>query len=136
MGYACPVCEAPQADGEHLANHLAFTAMLHDDEHADFLDARVDDWEDRTPPELAAELIHLADETEYDQVFEDTTDGPGMGHGSGTSVDHLGGPEPHGDDAPVDVDALEGDTVDAETERVIEEARKLFEQGEDPVDEE
>jgi hypothetical protein len=48
--------------------------------------------------------------------------------------DLLGGPEPHGDDAPVD--PLGGDTVDAETERVIEEARKLFEQGEDTVDEE
>lgn len=143
MGYACPVCDDPQADGDHLANHLAFTAMLHGDEHADFLDAHVDDWEDRTPPELAAELIRHADETEYDAVFEDTTEGSGMGHG-GSGVEGPGStPDagwsarpPEGDDAPVDFDALDDETLDAETERVIEEARKLFEQGAEPTDEE
>ncbi len=120
MGYACPVCDAPQADGEHLANHVAFTAMLHGDEHADFLDARVDGWEEKTPPELALELLPHADEAEYDEVFEDTTEGAGMGAAP-----------PEGD-GPPDLDALaDDDTLDAETERVIEEARKLFERGED-----
>jgi hypothetical protein len=142
MGFACPVCDAPQADGEHLANHIAFTAMLHDDEHADFLDAHVDGWEDKTPPELSAELIRHADETEYDQVFEDTTEGAGMGHGEAGSAGEeattdagWSGRPPEGD-SPLDVDALDDDTVDAETERVVEEARKLFEQGDDSDDEE
>ena len=121
MGYACPVCDAPQADGEHLANHLAFTAMLHGADHADFLDARVDGWEEKTPPELAAELIQHADPTEYEPAFEDTTEGAGMGHGD---AERVGEP---GTEAPVDLDALDDDAVDAETERVIEEARKLFE---------
>ncbi|MDZ7701628.1 MAG: DUF5810 domain-containing protein [Halobacteriales archaeon] len=124
MGYACPVCDAPQADGEHLANHLAFTAMLHGDDHAEFLDARVDGWEDKTPPELAVELVPHADEAEYDEAFEDTTEGGGMGHGGVAGRSEPG-------DAPFDVGALDDDTLDAETERVIEEARKLFEQGDD-----
>ena len=120
MGYACPVCDAPQADAEHLANHLAFTAMLHGDDHAEFLDARVDGWEDKTPPELAIEVLPHADEAEYDEVFEDTTDGAGMGA------------EPPGGGEPADLDALAGEgAMDAETERAIEEARKLFERGED-----
>ena len=136
MGYACPVCDAPQADGEHLANHLAFTAMLHEDAHAEFLDARIDDWQDKRPPALAAELVRHADETEYDAVFEDTTEGPGMGHGDADAADASGGAAPPDADPAIDFDDLEDGTLDAETERVIEEARKLFESGDGPGDEE
>lgn len=75
MGYACPVCEAPQRDGEHLANHLAFTAMLRSDEHEEWLDDRVPDWGGRSPEELAAEVTPHADEADYDEVFEDTAGG-------------------------------------------------------------
>jgi len=135
MGYACPVCDAPQADGEHLANHLAFTAMLHGDDHAEFLDDRISDWEDRRPPELAAELIRHADETEYDAVFEDTTDGSRMGHEDAGNVDVTGGSASDASDAPMDLDALDDGTVDAETERVVEEARELFERGDEPTHE-
>ncbi|PSP70281.1 hypothetical protein BRC79_02495 [Halobacteriales archaeon QH_8_67_27] len=53
MGYACPVCDDPQADAEHLANHLAFTAMLRGDGHEAWLDDHVDDWADLAPEELA-----------------------------------------------------------------------------------
>jgi len=49
MGYARPVCERPQRDGEHLAHHLAFTAMLHGGDHEVWLDDRVTDWSDRGP---------------------------------------------------------------------------------------
>ncbi len=136
MGYACPVCDAPQADGEHLANHLAFTAMLHEDEHAEFLDARIDDWQDKRPPALAAELVRHADETEYDAVFEDTTEGPGMGHGDGDGAAPSDGAAPPDADPAIDFDDLDDGTLDAETERVIEEARKLFEGGDEPGDEE
>ena len=125
MGYACPVCEAPQADGEHLANHLAFTAMLHDDDaHADFLDARVEDWEEKTPPELAAELVRHADSADYDAVFEDTTDDAGMGHDEAPA--HPGGPPPADAEPVPDLDGLESDVIDDETRRAIEEADKLF----------
>ncbi|MFB6354833.1 MAG: DUF5810 domain-containing protein [Halobacteriales archaeon] len=139
MGYACPVCDAPQADGEHLANHLAFTAMLHGDDHADFLDAHVDGWEDRTPPELAAELIRHADEVDHETVFEDTTGGPGMGRGDGPderaepAADAGWSARPPAGDGP-DLDALDDATLDEETARVVDEAAKLFERGDDAED--
>ena len=31
MGYECPVCATEEADGEHLANHLALQALVHGD---------------------------------------------------------------------------------------------------------
>ncbi|QUO48389.1 MULTISPECIES: DUF5810 domain-containing protein [Halorubrum] len=85
MGYACPVCDTPQRDGEHLAHHLAFTAMLHGGDHADWLDERVDDWSEREPAQLAAEVTPHADDAEYDEVFEDTVPRgrPDVGMGSG-----------------------------------------------------
>jgi len=79
MGYACPVCGDPQADGEHLANHLAFTAMLGDADHEDWLDEHAPDWADTDPAELAARVTDHADEREFPQVFEDTT-GDGQGN--------------------------------------------------------
>ncbi|MFO8116118.1 MAG: DUF5810 domain-containing protein [Halorubrum sp.] len=74
MGYACPVCETPQRDGEHLAHHLAFTAMLHGDDHEAWLDERVPDWSERDPAGLAAEVTPHAETAEYHEVFEDTAD--------------------------------------------------------------
>jgi hypothetical protein len=74
MGYACPVCETPQRDGEHLAHHLAFTAMLHGGDHETWLDDRVPDWSDRVPAGLAAEVTPHAEDAEYHEVFEDTVD--------------------------------------------------------------
>jgi len=72
MGYACPVCETPQRDGEHLAHHLAFTAMLHGDDHEDWLNDHVSDWADREPAGLAAAVTPHAGDAEYHEVFEDT----------------------------------------------------------------
>ena len=74
MGYACPVCDTPQRDGEHLAHHLAFTAMLHGDDHEAWLDEHVPDWGDRDPAGLASVVTDHAEATEYHEVFEDTTD--------------------------------------------------------------
>ncbi|EMA57824.1 DUF5810 domain-containing protein [Halorubrum lipolyticum] len=74
MGYACPVCDTPQRDGEHLAHHLAFTAMLHAGDHEAWLDERVPDWSDREPAGLAAEVTPHAEDAEYHEVFEDTVD--------------------------------------------------------------
>jgi len=145
MGYACPVCDAPQVDGEHLANHLAFTAMLHDDAHAAFLDDHVDGWEDKTPGRLGAEVVRFADWTDAETVFDDATAGPGRGGGStgdpdastgGTDglIPDVGQLEPDLD-AGLDLDALaDDDTLDAETRRVVEEARKLFERGDEGED--
>jgi hypothetical protein len=88
MGYACPVCDTPQRDGEHLAHHLAFTAMLHGDAHEDWLDEHVPDWGDREPAGLAAEVTPHAADAEYDEVFEDTVarSRPDVGMGSQTDA--------------------------------------------------
>ena len=100
MGYACPVCDTPQRDGEHLAHHLAFTAMLHGGDHADWLDERVDDWSEREPAELAAEVTPHADEAEYEEVFEDTVPRgrPDVGMGSGGGADSPGHDHAHDHD--------------------------------------
>ncbi|WP_348607247.1 DUF5810 domain-containing protein [Halobaculum rarum] len=148
MGYACPVCETPQRDGEHLANHLAFTAMLHGDEHEDWLDEHVDDWGDRTPADLATEVTEFAEETEYDEVFEDTAGATGgsprgerganatrehadAGHGHGH--DHVQGDEIAG--RPEAAGRAAGDTgemaravTDEAVESVLSEARELTEE--------
>lgn len=96
MGYVCPVCEDPQADGEHLANHLAFTAVLGDDAHEAWLDEHAPDWGDRDPAALAERVVDHADETDYPQVFEDTTDG--HDHDPHGRHDHRHGGRDHGDD--------------------------------------
>ncbi|MFC4406519.1 DUF5810 domain-containing protein [Haloarchaeobius iranensis] len=75
MGYECPVCSVPHADAEHLANHLAFTAMLHGDEHEDWLAEHAPAWESASPESLAPVVADAVPETEFEQVFEDTTDG-------------------------------------------------------------
>ena len=117
MGYACPVCEIPQRDGEHLAHHLAFTAMLHGEDHEVWLDDHVDDWGEREPEELAADVTPHVEDAEYHEVFEDTTHDhdrgrPDVGHQHGQG------------DMGHKIDTR-GEDVDAETAAVLEEAREL-----------
>ncbi|WP_135829290.1 DUF5810 domain-containing protein [Halorussus halobius] len=73
MGYACPVCETPQSDAEHLANHLAFTAMLGDDDHEAWLDDHAPGWDEDGEDELADRVEEYAKEVGFPQVFDDTT---------------------------------------------------------------
>lgn len=73
MGYACPVCGDPQADARHLANHLAFTAMLGREDHERWLAEHAPGWADEGERELAGRVAEHAEETDYPQVFEDTT---------------------------------------------------------------
>ncbi|MFB6107925.1 MAG: DUF5810 domain-containing protein [Haloplanus sp.] len=114
MGYACPVCEVPQRDAEHLANHLAFTAMLHGDAHETWLDDHAPDWEAGSAEDLAPVVADAAEDATYEEVFEDTVpaergrpDVGGVGEG-GHDHDHdhappgasgAGGSEPLDDDA-------------------------------------
>jgi len=91
MGYACPVCETPHPDGEHLANHLAFTALLGREDHEAWLDEHAPDWEESGPEELAPLVVEAVPETEFPQVFDDTTGG---GH------DHDHGDHQHAGDDP------------------------------------
>ena len=80
MGYACPVCETPQADAEHLANHLAFTAMLGREDHEAWLDDRAPGWEEEDPETLGDRVAGFADEAEYHEVFQES--GTGHDHAS------------------------------------------------------
>jgi hypothetical protein len=64
MEYACPVCETPQADGRHLANHLAFTALIHGDDHEAWLDEHAPKWEKAGEDDLAERVIDEVAETE------------------------------------------------------------------------
>jgi hypothetical protein len=111
MGHACPVCSTPQRDAEHLANHLAFTAMLHGDAHEAWLDEHAPGWEAEGVAELAPVVVEYAETVEYDEVFEDTVP-EGDGH------DHERPPTGAAFGAG-DVDA------DADTQRVLAEAREL-----------
>ncbi|PSQ04670.1 hypothetical protein BRC97_10600 [Halobacteriales archaeon QS_6_71_20] len=129
MGYACPVCETPQRDGEHLANHLAFTAMLHGDAHEDWLDEHVDDWGGRTPAELAGDVTERATEAEYDEVFEDTTGSDGE-HGRGHDHDADAGTDRRGGrpDVAGGAGGRAGTAADETVESVLAEARDLTEE--------
>lgn len=113
MGYACPVCDDPQVDARHLANHLAFTAILGREDHEAWLDEHAPGWGAEGEAELADRVDEHAEPAEYPQVFEDTTDGHDHGphHGRGHEPDH--GHEQA--DVP----------RDPQTEEVLEEAREL-----------
>lgn len=87
MGYLCPVCETPQQDGEHLANHLAITAMVRDEAHAAWLDDHVDGWRDASPNELAGELVDHVDPVDYDEAAVEHADLPGSATSEGGGHD-------------------------------------------------
>lgn len=93
MGYACPVCDHPQADATHLANHLAITAIARGGAHERWLDRRFDDWVGHSEGELAAAIQDHVDptETEMDAAPE-LVDSPAAAGQSVTRAD--AGPDP------------------------------------------
>jgi len=132
MGYACPVCDDPQQDTTHLANHLAFQALTHGDDHESWLDEHAPGWAEGGPADLAPRLEELAAEAEYEVVFEDTAGGTsadtlydpdlqgavgGRGHDHGHDHGHSHGRS--GDDG-IDVSDL-----DPEAREIVDEAREL-----------
>jgi hypothetical protein len=124
VGYACPVCETPHADATHLANHLAFSALLGDDEHEAWLGEHVPGWDGAGERELASRVVEHAPETEFRTVFEDTTERTDRGHEhdgprSGELFDELDGSP--GPTTPRD-DRRE---YDPETAAAIEDAREM-----------
>ncbi|WP_455449009.1 DUF5810 domain-containing protein [Natrinema thermotolerans] len=86
MGYACPVCDAEEADAVHLANHLAITASLGREDHRKWLEEYAPDWADCSPEELGARVSPHAEEI-------DTPEFEGSGH------DHGHGREPGSPDS-------------------------------------
>jgi hypothetical protein len=141
MGYACPVCEEPQRDAEHLANHLAFQALTGRDDHEAWLDDHVPDWATGGPADLAPRVADLADEAEYEVVFDDTTggeaggplydpdrqgDGEGHGHEHGQAHGHGRAHEHGGHDPPArSGGTADGDDLNPAARDVLREAREL-----------
>lgn len=129
MGYSCPVCGDPQADARHLANHLAFTALVRGGDHEDWLDEHVSEWESMDEESLAPVVTDLAEETEYPQVFEDTTH----------QHDHAGG-HTHGShdtgvpDGVAMADLPDEEELSAEAADAIERARELTQERREPDD--
>ena len=141
MGYACPVCDDPQVDARHLANHLAFTAILGREDHEAWLDEYTPGWADEGEAELADRVAEHADERAYPQVFEDTTE-----HGHDHEAERSGqlfegeGHEGHdhleaeraGQRRASEMDGVPHERVavspDEDTEAVLEEARELTRQ--------
>ncbi|UPM43600.1 DUF5810 domain-containing protein [Halocatena salina] len=126
MGYECPVCGIPQSDGGHLANHMAFTALVHEDDHEAWLDKTVPEWSEMGEAELAEVLIEQAATADFPQVFEDTTtEGGHHEHDherSGALFDDEVEPTQGQHRQRIDSPALDGDA-----QAVLEEARRLTE---------
>jgi hypothetical protein len=141
MGYACPVCGDPQADAGHLANHLAITAIARGGDHESWLDEEVPDWEERGEDALADAVVPAAAETDYPQVFEDTTgEATDRAHDHGEGATGRG-PADAAEDLPVDVadpsgsGAGAGTDLDAATREALERARELQAEGAPSEDE-
>jgi hypothetical protein len=114
MGYACPVCDRPQHDAEHLANHLAVTALTHGDAHEAWLNAELPGWVEERPETLGERAVPHAEEVSHETVFEDTTGGHDHADGHGAV------------DAP-----------DTEAARAaVEEARRMAAAADDDADDE
>jgi hypothetical protein len=125
MGYECPVCEIPQSDGGHLANHMAFTAIIHGDEHEEWLDENVPDWSDLGEDELADAVVAHTEEAEFPQVFEDTTETHGHDHDNERSGQLFEDSSRRGRQQQV---GNQPAALDAEAQSILREARRMTEE--------
>lgn len=119
MGYPCPACDTAHPDAEHLATHLAVTAILDDDPHEAWLSAHAPDWDDMTPAELGSVVAAELDEEEFPEL-----DGT---HDHGHGRDEPRGGDLFDDDPRAAFGQGQGGDLDAETRTVVEEARDLTE---------
>lgn len=79
MAFRCPVCASLEVDGEHLANHLAFTAVIRGDDHEGWLDEHVSGWSEMGPGELAPLVVEAVPAVDVPEVDAEDADGGG-GH--------------------------------------------------------
>ncbi|GAB3671320.1 DUF5810 domain-containing protein [Halopiger thermotolerans] len=119
MGYACPVCDAEEADAKHLANHLAITASLGRREHEEWLEEHAPDWADRSPEELGEIVSQYAPEIDTPE-FE----GGPRGHDHDHEHHQPGRPSLENELARQSRQPGRG-SLTAEAEGVLEEAREL-----------
>jgi len=75
MAYRCPVCDNPETDAEHLANHLAFTAVIRGDGHEGWLDEHVPGWGEENPETLAPKVAEAVPAVEVPELDDDGHDG-------------------------------------------------------------
>ncbi|MEF8975040.1 MAG: DUF5810 domain-containing protein [Halapricum sp.] len=87
MAYLCPVCEEPQVDAEHLANHLAFTAVIRGGDHEDWLDEHAPGWGEDDDEGLAARLREGDAVAEVEHPIDEADDGAGHTHGQDPAID-------------------------------------------------
>jgi hypothetical protein len=132
MAYRCPVCDSPQTDAEHLANHLAFTAVIRGNGHEIWLDEHVPDWGDRNPETLApavTEVVPNVDVPELDDDGHDHAhDHPGGGGRLEDELAKQGGHRGPGASAGASSSAGGRGDLATDAEDVLEEARELTEQ--------
>lgn len=130
MGYACPVCEERQIDAEHLANHLAFTAILRGGDHEIWLDQHAPGWDKMGPEALATDVAEHAETVEVEGYETEETEDPAHG-----AADHyypreesprgVGGPQgPRSGRSS----GIGQDRLSADDRAVLEEARELTRQ--------
>jgi hypothetical protein len=125
MGYECPVCGIPQADGGHLANHAAFTALIHSGEHEEWLNENVPGWSDMGECELADAVTAQSEEDEFPQVFEDTTDSGEHQHDHERSGQLFDEPSVTGEGRQQHVGS---ESLNAESQAILKEARRMTEE--------
>ena len=123
MGFSCPVCDDPQADGVHLANHLAITALTRGGDHEAWLDDHVPEWETLSEDELADQVREMAEDADYPRVFEDTT--TEHEHADGHSHGEMTGQETA--DLPPGADMV-AESPGEDTDDIIREAMELTRQ--------
>jgi hypothetical protein len=121
MPWACPVCDTVEADAEHLANHLAVTASLHEGEHAAWLESHAPGWQEMSPDELGRVATDHAEKRDVE----------GSTHGH----EHTGRPSRPPETVPDKMDSA-GNGLDGETEEVLREARDLTRRAQEGSEEE
>jgi len=128
MGYACPVCERPQRD----ADHLAFTAMVRVDDSEEWLDDHAPGWAEAGTDELAPRVVEHAPDADYGEVFEDTAgrggDRRSPSEGDGDAGGDAAGRAPPEASPDPDLDAAGArgaGSFDAEARAAVEAAREM-----------
>ena len=120
MGYPCPACDSVHHDAEHLANHLAVTAMLGSDEHEAWLDEHAPDWNGSTPRDLGAFLEEEIDE----EAFPELDEGHDHGH-DGPRGGDLFDDEPRIEEPPRTGGGA--GATEADVGAIVDEAREMTE---------